>query len=68
MKIQRQKGKQTDLNIAMQLIHDKVTAHSTALKFSNYQESSSFKAVYQQHFMYLKALHSCYLHAPLANR
>jgi hypothetical protein len=68
MTIQRQKGKQTDLSIAMQLVHDKVTAHSTTLRFNNSQESWSFKAVYQQHSMYLKAVHGCYLHAPLANR
>jgi hypothetical protein len=31
MTIQRQKGKQTDLSIAMQLVHEKVTAHCTDL-------------------------------------
>jgi len=68
MTIQKQKGKQTDLTTAMQLVHDKITAHSTTLRFNNYQESWCFKAVYQQHSMGLKAVQSCYLHAPLANR
>jgi hypothetical protein len=68
MTIQKQKGKQTYLTIAMQMVHDKVTAHSTTLRFNNSQEPWSFKAVYQQQSMYLNAIHSCYLYAPLADR